>query len=78
MKNYFRKKKINYCYGFMHGDFQVICGSMVGKSHWSLASTETLAYVALFDESFNPTRPGGRPSRPAVNFHCLYPKNEKC
>ena len=31
--------------------------------------------------TFNPTRPvGGRggPSRPVVNFRCLYPKNEKC
>ena len=27
---------------------------------------------------FNPTRPGGGPSRPAVNFRCLDPKNEKC
>ena len=29
---------------------------------------------------FNPTRPGGGggASRPAVNFRCLYSKNEKC
>ena len=40
-KNYFRKKKTNYWYGFMPGNFQVICGSMVGKNCWSLASTET-------------------------------------
>ena len=40
MKNY-RKKKINYCYGFMLGNFQVICGSMVGKHCCSPASTET-------------------------------------
>ena len=25
----------------MPGDFQVICGSMVGKNYWSPASTET-------------------------------------
>ena len=42
IKNYFRKKKINYCYGLMPGDFQVICGSMVGENCWSPASTETL------------------------------------
>ena len=41
MKNYFRKKKINYCYGFMPGDFQVICSSMVGENRRSPASTET-------------------------------------
>ena len=41
MKKYFRKKKINYCYGFMPGDFQVICGSMVGENRRSPASTET-------------------------------------
>ena len=40
-KNYFRKKKINFCYGFMPSDFQVICGSMVCKNCWLLASTET-------------------------------------
>ena len=32
---------INYCYGFMPGDFQIICGSMVGANHWSPASTKT-------------------------------------
>ena len=42
-KNYFNKKKINYCYGFMSGDFQVICGSMVGENRRSPASTETPA-----------------------------------
>ena len=31
MKNYFRKKKINYCYGFMTRDFQVICGQWLAK-----------------------------------------------
>ena len=31
-KNYFWKKKINYCYGFIPGDFQVICCSKVGKN----------------------------------------------
>ena len=40
MKNYFRRKKIN-CYGFMPGDFQVICGSMVGENCRSPASIET-------------------------------------
>ena len=40
-KNYFRKKKSNYCYGFMPSNFQVICGSMVDKHRWLLASTET-------------------------------------
>ena len=43
-KNYFRKKKISYCYEFMPGNFQVICGSMVCKNRWSLASTETPVY----------------------------------
>ena len=30
--------------------------------------------------TFNPTMPGGGggASKPAVNFCCLYPKNEKC
>ena len=40
-ENYFRKKKINYCYGLMPSVFQVICVSMVGKNSWSPASTET-------------------------------------
>ena len=40
-KNYFRKKKINHCYGFMAGNFQVICGSTVSENCHSLASTET-------------------------------------
>ena len=44
----------------MLGDFQVICGSMVGKNRWSLASTETPAYVALFDESFNKSAKNGQ------------------
>ena len=35
------EKKLNYCYGFILGDFQVICGSMVGKNCRSPASTET-------------------------------------
>ena len=38
-KNYFRKKKISYCYRFIPGDFQVICGSMVGET-----SAETTAW----------------------------------
>ena len=29
---YYGKKKINYCYGFMPGDIQVICGSMVNEN----------------------------------------------
>ena len=44
MKNYFWKKKINYCYGFIPGDFQFICCSMVGKNCWSQASTKTPAF----------------------------------
>ena len=47
-KNYFRKKKINYCYWFMPGDLQVICGSMVGKNRQSPDSTETHAYKETF------------------------------
>ena len=35
------RKKINYCYRFMPGDCQVICGLMVGENHRSQASTET-------------------------------------
>ena len=40
-KKLFQKEKINYCYGFMPGNFQVICGSMVDKNRQSPASTET-------------------------------------
>ena len=36
----FQKEKVN-CYGLMPGDFQVICGSMVGKHCQSPATTET-------------------------------------
>ena len=36
----FKKEKINYCYGIMPGDFQFICGSMVGKNRWSPAAAE--------------------------------------
>ena len=32
----------------MPGDFQVICGSMVGKNRWSPASTEAPALLLLF------------------------------
>ena len=39
--HYFRKKKVNYCYGFMPSDFQLICGSVVAENCWLLASTET-------------------------------------
>ena len=45
-KNYFRKKKIN-CHGFMPGDFQVICGSMVSKNRRSPASAETPGYTLM-------------------------------
>ena len=31
----------------MPGNFQVICGSMVGENHRSPASTETLALLLL-------------------------------
>ena len=44
MKTLFQKEKMN-CYGFMPGDFQVICVSMVSKNHQSPASTETLDYI---------------------------------
>ena len=40
-KNYFRKEKINYCYGFISSDFQGICGSMVSKNRQLSASIET-------------------------------------
>ena len=45
MKNYFRKKKMNYWYGFMPGNFQVICGSLVGENHWLPTLTETPEFV---------------------------------
>ena len=35
----------------MPGDFQVICGSMVSKNHWLLASTETPDLVYRSKES---------------------------
>ena len=44
-KNYFRKKKINYCYGFMPSDFQVINGSMLSENRRSPTSTETFILV---------------------------------
>ena len=47
MENYFRKKK-NYCGGFMPGDFQVICDSMVAENHQSSASTENPGHY-IFD-----------------------------
>ena len=46
MKNYFRKKKINFCYEFMPGDFQVICGSMVGENRWSPVTTENPGWIS--------------------------------
>ena len=62
-KNYFRKKKINYCYGFMRSNFQVICGSMVGKNYWLPASTEIrktshkeLFLLPKFDNTASVTR----------------------
>ena len=48
MKYYFRKKKINYCYGFMPGDFQVICVSVVGRNRWLPASIETCSTLMTF------------------------------
>ena len=51
-KNYFRKKKINYYYGFMSGDFQVICGSMFGENRRSPASTETPVQLFMLINSF--------------------------
>ena len=44
----FQKEKIN-CYGFMPGDFQVICGSMVGENLRSSASTKTPDIHAYID-----------------------------
>ena len=44
MKTLFQKEKMN-CYGFMPGDFQVICVSMVGKNRQSPASTETPDHI---------------------------------
>ena len=35
------QKEKKFCYGFMPGDFQVICVSMVGENRWSPALTET-------------------------------------
>ena len=40
-----RKKNINYCYGFMPDDFQVICSSMVDENCRSLATIETSAQL---------------------------------
>ena len=42
------KKKKNYCGGFMPGDFQVICDSMVAENHQSSASTENPGHY-IFD-----------------------------
>ena len=58
-KNYFRKKKVNYCYGFMSSNFQVICGSVVAENCWLLASTETpgelpvLLWQNIFSDNFS-------------------------
>ena len=40
-----RKKNINYCYGFMPDDFQVICSSMVDENCRSLVTIETSAQL---------------------------------
>ena len=61
-KNYFRKKKINYCYGFMPGDFQVICGSMVSKNCQLPASTETPVQLHQHFVNFNK----------CVSFKCIF------
>ena len=45
---YYGKKKINYCYGFMPGDIQVICGSMVNENCPSPTWTETSDCQSLF------------------------------
>ena len=42
------EKKKNYCGGFMPGDFQVICDSMVAENHQSSASTENPGHY-IFD-----------------------------
>ena len=47
-KLFWKEKKL--CYGFMPGDSQVICGSMVDENHWSPASTETPANHPLWGE----------------------------
>ena len=47
-KKLFQKEKNK----FLCGNFQVICGSMVSKNHWSPASTETpdiLCYMCYVD-----------------------------
>ena len=48
-KNYFRKKKINYCYAFLPCDFQVICSSIICKNRWSPAYTETPRCLSHMD-----------------------------
>ena len=35
------ERKRKYCYGFMPGDCQIICGLIVGEIRRSSASTET-------------------------------------
>ena len=44
------KRKKN-CHGFMPGDFQIICGSMVGKNRQSPTSTETPATMILVNST---------------------------
>ena len=41
MEQSFQEEKKNYCYGLMPGDFQIICGSMVGENRRSPVSTES-------------------------------------
>ena len=44
----FQKEKLNYCYEFMSGDFQVICGSMVRENGQLPVSTETPALIIIY------------------------------
>ena len=48
----FQKEKIKYCYGFMPGNFQVNCGSMVSKNRQLLASTETPAVPEIWHMTY--------------------------
>ena len=46
-----KKKKKNYCYGFVPGDFHVICGSMVGENRRSRVSTETPGFICYMPQN---------------------------
>ena len=49
------RKKISCCCGFMLGDFQVICGSMVGENRRSPSSAETPAQISVMSSAgFDP------------------------